>query len=428
MLRELRDALLAGGLVVGDAARLLWRHWPALVTIFLLGLAVRNSAMWAAVLLGRDHPVLASLLVPLAPLAIVIALVLMLRQAARSARWGTLEEGTTGAEKVGVLASALVPFLTVYSLQGDLDEDRHQFINESYADSFSNTDFFAGAPLAARTIATETTWQLWLIGIALVLRVVIAQFRLAERHPAGAVLAALVEVTWLTWLASILTSRWLDLRDWAAGRVVVAETQDAWHQVTATFGPLTDPVRELGALVATIVDDVGALVVVPVAWLAVGSVVLAGGLSESRRARLEQHAVVGGVVTVAVDRTRRHLGERAVDLLGRRFEDLVAGLRTIAHAGLLPVLVFCLVLMLGQAAEWGAAEVLRALLGPRESETMLFFSPYLDLVTRTVYTVVVVALIAAAVDRLLARPLAEEAASAQRAPGYSSSGSTSTST
>ena len=353
----------------------------------------------------------------------------MLRQAARSARWGTLEEGATRGEKVGVLASALVPFLTVYSLQGELDEDRHQFINESFADTIRTTDVFSGAPLADRTIATDTSGQLWLIGIALVLRFVIARFRLAERHPAGAILAALVEVTWLTWLAHLLTRHWLDARDWVAGRVLAAEAAEAWHSVTGALGPLTAPVRELGALVATIVDDVSALVVVPVAWLAVAAVVLAGGLSQSRRARLEEHAVVGGVVTAAVARTRRHLGDRALDLLGRRFEDLVAGLRTIAHAGLLPVLVFCLVLMLAQAAEWGAAEALRLLVGPRETETMLMFSPYLDLVTRTVYTVTVVVLIAAAADRLLARPLLEDGAPSDYPAGSEAAApSTSTST
>ena len=62
-----------------DAGRLLVRHFPALLTVFLLGLACRNGVMWAAVLIGRDHAVVASLLVPLAPLAMVIALVVMLR-------------------------------------------------------------------------------------------------------------------------------------------------------------------------------------------------------------------------------------------------------------------------------------------------------------------------------------------------------------
>jgi hypothetical protein len=48
---------------------------------------------------------------------------------------------------------------------------------------------------------------------------------------------------------------------------------------------------------------------------------------------------------------------------------------------------------------------------------MIAFSTYLDVVTRTVYTVVVVALVAAAVDRLLARRLQDERVAATEEPG-----------
>jgi len=421
VLRELRDALVDGALVVVDALRLVWRHWPALVTIFLLGLAVRNGAMWAAVLIGREHPVLASLLVPLAPLAMVTALVLMLWQAGRSARWGGPTADATPAERLALLASALVPFLTVYALQGHLEDDRNQFINESYADEFQNSDFFGGAGLDDRTLATVTSWQLGLVAVALVVRTVMDRLELAERHIAWGFSAALVEVTWLTWLAAILTSRWRDARDWVDGRVVVSELADAWHRLTGFLGPLTEPVRALGDLLARIVDGIGAIVVTPVAWLTVGAVVLAGGLQDSRRARIEEHRMVVRVrerLGSRAERLRRHLWrpDRVADLLGRRFEDLIAGLRTIAHAGVVPVLTFCLVLGLAQLAEWGSALALRAMIGPRDPETMIAFSPYLDLVTRTVYTVAVVALVAAAVDRLLSRRLQEELSAAAEAP------------
>ena len=421
VLGELRDALVDGALVVADALRLAWRHWPALVTIFLLGLAVRNGAMWAAVVVGRDHPVLASLLVPVAPLAMVTALILMFRQAGRSARWGTVTTGATPAERLALLASALVPFLTVYALQGHLEEDRDQFINESYADEFRLGNIFTSGDLDDRTLVTVTSWQLGLVAVALVVRTVMDRLDLAERHTAWGLLAALVEVTWLTWLAAILTSRWHDAVDWVGGRVVVSELADAWHRLTGFLGPLTEPVRAVGDLLARIVDGIGAIVVTPVAWLTVGAVVLAGGLRDSRRARLEEHDVVVRVrdrLVSRAERLRRHLWrpDRITEMLGRRFEDLIAGLRTIAHAGVLPVLTFCLVLGLAQLAEWGSILALRAVVGPRDPTTMIAFSTYLDVVTRTVYTVVVVALVAAAVDRLLARRLQEERAAAPEEP------------
>ena len=422
VLRDLGETLRASVLVVGDAVRLVWRHWPALVTICLLGLAFRNGAMWAAVVLGREHPVLASLLVPLAPLAMVTALVLMLREAGRSCRWATPTSGRTATERLTLLTAALVPFLTVYALQGHLADDRDQFINESYADEFRLGDIFAGGDLDDRTLVTVTSWQIGLIGVALVVRAVMDRLDLADRHAAWGLLAALVEVTWLTWLASLLTSRWHDAVDWVGDRVVVSELADAWHRLTGFLGPLTDPVRAVGELLARIVDGIGAIVVTPVAWLTVGAVVLAGGLQDSRRARIEEHHVVVRVrerIGSQAERLRRHLWrpDRVTDLIGRRFEDLVAGLRTIAHAGVLPVLSFCLVLGLAQLAEWGATLALRATIGPRDPATMIAFSTYLDVVTRTVYTVVVVALVAAAVDRLLARRLQDERVAATEEPG-----------
>ncbi|WP_193610326.1 hypothetical protein [Nocardioides lijunqiniae] len=429
VLRELRDSVVDAGLVVADALRLLAHHWAALVSIFLLGLAARNAAMWAAVLLGRDHPVLASLLVPLAPLAMVIALVLMLRVAGSSARW-TLQsaspeesEGETRRERLALLASALVPFLTVYALQGHLDADRDQFINESYADEFASGAMFSGAELDDRTLVTVTSWQLGLVVTALTMRSVLDRLDLARRHTGWAFLAALVEVTWLTWLAALLTTRWHDASGWVGDRAVVDEAGEAWRRATAALGPLTDPVRALGEVLAGIVTGISDIVVTPVAWLTVGAVVLAGGLRDSRRARLEQHRlVVRARERVEPRLAARRAGrpdrparrawspDRVGDLLGRRFEELVAGLRTLVHAGLVPVLTFCLVLGLARLAEWGTALLLRALVGPRDPDTMLAFSPYLELATRTVYTVVIVVLVAAAVSRLLTRRLQEDLA------------------
>lgn len=424
VVRELRESVVDAALVVVDALRLLWRHWPALISIFLLGLAARNGAMWAAVILGRDHPVLASLLVPLAPLSMVIALVAMLKVAGSSARWtlGTEELESTGwaarRERLALLASALVPFLTVYALQGHLDADKRQFINESYADEYASGAMFDGGPIDDRTLLTVATWQVGLIVGALLLRGVIDRLDLPRRHAAWGLLAALVEVTWLTWLASLATSRWYDAGDWLADRVVFDKIGDAWHWVTGVLGPLTEPVRWAGDVLVGIVTGISDIVVTPLAWLAVGAVVLAGGLRDSRRARLGEHRVVvrarEGVGTRVRGRIERLEGhrlwrpERIGDLLGRRFEELIAGVRTLVHAGLLPVLTFCLVLGLGQLAEWGAALSVRALLGPGDPDTMLAFSTYSDVVTRTVYTVVIVVLVAAAVSRLLTRRLEEE--------------------
>ena len=406
VLRETRGALTDAVLVVADAARLLVRHLPALLTVFLLGLACRNGVMWAAVLVGRDHPILASLLVPLAPLSMVTALVVMLRIAG-----GALitTPDRSPSRRVAVLTSALVPFLTVYTLSGELETDRQQFINESYADERFNGDFATTLQLADRSLVNVVHWQLIVIGVVLVIRFAIDVLDLEERHTAWGLVQALVEVTWLTWLANLLTGQLRDAMDWVRERELVSWLEDTWATVTAWWGPLTEPLRAVGDLAGDLVDGIGGIVVAPVAWLAVGAVVIAGGLPANRRARLElpdRARQVHDRLAPALSRwraPRSRIGAKALELSARRFGDLMDSLRILTHAGLLPVLAFCLVLPLARFAEWGAAVGLRALLGPRDPDTMIAFSTYLDIVTRAAYTVVVVVIAVAAVDRLLLR-------------------------
>ncbi len=411
VLRETRGALTDAVLVVTDAARLLVRHLPALLTVFLVGLACRNGAMWAAVVLGRDHVVLASLLVPLAPLSMVTALVVMLRIAGGALTADPGGDGST-PRRVAVLTSALIPFLTVYTLTGELETDRHQFINESYADERFNGDFFTTGEIADRSLATVVHWQLILIAVVLVIRFAIDVLDLEERHTAWGLVQALVEVTWLTWLATVLTSQLRDAWTWVGDRVVVDRLQDAWGTATAWFGPLTEPLRGIGDLTVALFEGIGGIVITPVAWLAVGAVVIAGGLPAGRRARLElpeRAQQLHHRVSPALDRwraPRTRATAKVVELAGRRFADLADGLRILAHAGLLPVLAFCLVLPLARLAEWGAALGLRSIIGPRDPDTMIAFSTYLDIATRAAYTIVVVVIVAAAVDRLLLRKAA----------------------
>jgi hypothetical protein len=315
---------------------------------------------------------------------------------------------------VAVLTSTLVPFLAVYTLTGHLTADRDQFINESYADEQYHDDPFAAADVADRTLATVTSWQIILIAVVLVIRLAIDLLDLEERHTAWGLVQVLVEVTWLTWLASLLTSRWRDAREWVGDRVLVAWAEDAWRSVTGWFGPLTEPLRAVGGLVADLFDRLGAIVLTPMAWLAVGAVVIAGGLPASRRAGLDlpsparriHDRVSPGLARWRAPRSRATA--KLVELLGRRFGDLADGLRIMLHAGVLPVLAFCLVLPLARAAEWGAALGLRTILGPRDPNTMIAASPYLDIVTRAAYTLVVVVIVVAAVDRLLLRRAASE--------------------
>ena len=70
--------------VVADAARLLWRHWPVLAVIYLLGAAGHNGFLWLAVAVSEHQPTVAGFLLPLVPISTLVALILMLRALAPS--------------------------------------------------------------------------------------------------------------------------------------------------------------------------------------------------------------------------------------------------------------------------------------------------------------------------------------------------------
>ena len=405
VLGETRDALGAAVMVVADAAKLLVRNLPALLTVFLLGTAAHNGVMWAAVLIGRDHVVVASLIVPLAPLSMAIGIVAMIRIAGGGLL--TPREAGSVGRRITLFTSTLVPFLAVYALSGELTADRDQFINESYADDFYNIGTSLTGAMDDRSLATVDGWMIAIAVIFFGFRMLIDVLDLEEKHAVWALVQVVVEVTWLTWLATYITKRWTAAKDWTGDRVVFHELGDAWASFTRSLGPLTDPLRALGDLVSDAVNGISDIVVTPIAWLVVGAVILAGGLPTSRRAALDLPTPARQVR----DRFSgfRRLGDRrgpakAIELLTRRFGDLVDALRVLRHAGLLPVLAFCLVFPLASLAEWGAVELLRRAIGPQDPFTMVLFSTYPDILTKAVYTLVVVAVVVAALQRLLLRP------------------------
>lgn len=416
VLGETRDALGGGVLVIRDAARLLVRHFPALLTVFLFGLAAHNGVLWAAVLIGRDHVVIASLLVPLAPLSMAIAIVVMIRIAGGDLIT-TPETGSLG-RRITLFTSTLVPFLAVYALSGKLTEDRETFINESYADDFYNigTSFTDGG-LADRSLATVDGWMIGITVVFFAIRLLIDVLDLEEKHPVWALVQVLVEVTWLTWLTIYISNRWVDAKDWLKNREVFDELGEGWTSATSTLGPLAEPLRGVGRFVSEAFTEINGIVVTPIAWLVVGAVILVGGLPASRRAELQLPRSARGMddrISGLRRLSTRRGPAKALELATRRFDDLVTAFRVLRQAGVLPVLAFCLVFPLARLAEWGTAEVLRLAIGPQEPLTMTFFSTYPSIVTTAAFSLVVVVIVVAALERLLLRPDTATAAADQR--------------
>lgn len=405
VVRTVRDALVDALSVVVVGLRLALGHLPTLLAIVLTGAAVRNGVLWASVELSADHKTLAGFLLPLAPMATLTAIILMLRQVSSGLTWasfGGVEQTRQAGPYLGLLTSALIPFLTVYAAQGYLREDLREFVNEAaYDELFGNANAFYGVEGdTGRAIFAEGTLLISIIAVALLLRFLIGRFGLPARHVSWGVLAAYVEVIWLFLLASQFTRYQAQVWDWVMERRFVDWCVDRWEQLISIIGPLGRPVQAVADGVGTLLTDANAVLLIPIAWLTVGAVALGQKIetpTERRRRFIAEERLKR--VPSAV---RRVSHEATADLRGR-FSGLGNGIRLLAVGGLVPMLLFCVVFIVARQAGTLVVELWRAVVGPTSRDTALAFYPYLDVLSDAVYTVMLVGLLAAAIDRIIRR-------------------------
>lgn len=416
--------------VLRDAARLFAGQWPTLAVISLLGIIGHNGFLWFSVWLsGNPGMGLATaILLPLVPISSLVALILMLRHAGRhEPTLAPLVTDTAGPRlraRLALLASTLIPFLTLYVAQDRLEQDRRVFVNTAVATEFITSGFWnpdrdtgRGALLAGGTL-------FGLVAVAFVLRTALDRFSLPARHLTWGALAAYVEVLWLFLLANQVSGYKSEIRGWVEDRRLSAWALDRWQAFTEQLGPLTAPVRDLGGQVLEVVANADQTVVLPIAWLTVGAVVFGRELAPPPRP--ERTRRWREKVPPWVD---RGVGE-ATSSVAERFGALARGVRLLAVAGLLPMLLFCVAFLLAGQAGTLVDEAVRAVLGPHDGNAVIAWSPILAILGQVTRDVVVVCLLAAALGRVVAGlrstddlvPPARAEAEAG-APGQSSVGS-----
>ncbi len=404
--------------VVADGGRLWLRHWPVLLTIALLGGAVRMGAIWAATAVSDTNSTLGFAVLVLGPLGSVAAIVLMLLAmrrslpalAAASAAHAPVDP-TTGRERriVDMLASVLVPFLAVYASYGYLAEDRDRYENATVLAERSR-DIWSGTVRNNfdRALVASGWVLVAIIVIAVVLRWGLARLEgRVHATPLGFV-GAYVEAFWLIVLAAAFASYREEIWAWVEGRRAIDIVIGWWESFLDLLGPVAGPVDAVADQVLQILTNLDDLVVVPLAWLAVGAVVF-GRKLQARPLRIKPPKAVErvpGPVRLWVGKALKPVGGD----LRARFSGLVNGTRQLAVAGLGPMLVFGLAFLVALRLEDLLVLGVRALTGPQPVRTWTAFSPHVETVTRAVGLTVTAALLAAAVDRVLAATPVEESA------------------
>lgn len=386
--------------VLRDAVRLLLGQWPTLAAIALLGLIGHNGFLWFCVWLSERNGLATAILLPLVPISSLVALVLMLRHAGRHEPTlaGLVHDvpGSRLQARLTLLASTLIPFLTLYVAQDRLEEDLKAFVNAAVATEFLTADFWNPDIDTDRGLLVTGGYLFGLIAVAFVLRTALDRFGLPSRHLSWGMLAAYVEVLWLFLLANQVANYEGQVRDWVLDRRLSTWVLERWQALTELLGPLTGPVRSLGRQAAELVANADQTIVLPIAWLTVGAVVFGRELvppSGTDRHRQWRERIPRWADRGIVEATRS---------VAERFGALARGVRLLAVAGLLPMLLFCVAFLLADQAGTLVDEAVRALVGPHEGTTVIYLSPILAILGEVTRNVVVVCLLAAALGRVVA--------------------------
>jgi len=408
---DVREAVSDTAEVVWWGLRIIGAHWPVLLTIFLLGQAVRNAALWAAVIVSDSNHLLGALLVPLAPLASLSALVLMLRTVSPSLRNTHFEaEGSKAhamRDRLALLASTLVPFLAVYSAQGYLADDRQKWVNEANVDELQDgaSYWIEGSGDTGRTLIATGSSLLVLIALAFLFRWLIQRFDLPDKHVGWGLVAAWLEVTWLSLLVHRLGPVFGVVGDWVTSRQLWVWGTQAWEKLVELVGPLGPSLDWVKDWAWSVAGDSQALVILPLAWLTVGAIVFrrdADGVELATSYAAKANARVQGWLRLAPTLIRTWVGRVIGDLAGR-FAGIAQGFKVLVVAGLLQLVLFGLVFVLARQAEFGTFELIRWVTGPMDQLDRQVLWPHFEVIAQAVYTLLIVGLLAAAIDRVLGR-------------------------
>ena len=395
-LRDIFDVLI-------DAGRLFVRHWPVLFALAFAGVAVRGAAHWGAVEASDHVGWMGLLLLTIVPLGYLIPMIWMLHwcgrdlPAVQELASREPEDATSGQKRTlwHVMVSVLVPFLTVYVANNLLRADIKAFQNAAVADE-ANKGFEVTRDFGNRVGVYPLQVVVMIVAIALVVRFALGK---AEKRWPWLVLAAIgafVEIYYTNVVAKLMASTKAEATAWIEDRQAVATVQTTYNEAMDRLGWLAHPIDTVTNWVFGVLGSFDALVIVPLAWLTVAAVVLGHKLAPepTKESRWAKHfARVPGPV-------RRGVGSFTEDIQSR-FTALWNGLRMLARAGLVPMLLFCLAYLVALRIPYFFALLVRRVAGPTDTDTWLAFAPIESAFGLAVSMVVLSVLLAAAIDRML---------------------------
>lgn len=414
--RSLRDLIRESAIIPLRAASLLFQHLPQLVTLVCLGLAGRQAVIWLAVWVSDFSSFAANLIMPLAPLAVMLSLIscLWLLRPSLPFLSATFPDRSEVSTRTRVMSAGgmLVSFLTVYATHGMLKEDLEAFRRAATFDEYQNQHFEADF---SRAFVHSTAALIGLIVGTVVLRKIIGSFALAEKGLSFTYLAAYLEVLWMTLVSVFLTNQLSAVQNWALTRQSIAPAYRQYEAFKTDFEQFFGPLADAWTWLADKLPAFNQLITIPIAWLTLGAVVFGTSLVAKQKeapAEVEISAPEEGGSTRVDMRTRvretaqreaQHVVDEALKPVLGPLKTTWNSLKTLAKAGLLPMTIFCLVFMLAAGVEIGVVGLGRAILGPQDTQLGYSLASYVLIIARATYLLVVVCLIASGLDHFLRR-------------------------
>jgi hypothetical protein len=358
--------------------RVLWRHWPVLLSLavgamlirgWLTELVVVPASRWREGLGGQ-------LTFALLPLVMLVAMILMFRVVRPSLPFVGPREPTEPVLRH--LASVVIPFIGFYLTAGYLDRDSDHYTDRSVLAAWDDVLSGSTPPRFLHPSQAPLVF-LGIVAAALLLRWVFSLLGSARRTVPG-LLAIYPEILWVAVIA-FATNEYLTLaRYWF-------ERTRIYHWFTSRAGGWDLP--WLTTLFPN-VETTLAVIVVPVTSAVIGTTVLV----TATRPRPDEPTGLRRLFP-----TRRGGGRLAVlrDALGQ-----------VVRGGVGASMLFCLAFAVVGAVPGYLFELERLLIGPRDYGTVWFglVAP-LELFNEAIALVLMVSLVAAFVDRTARRQAAQ---------------------
>lgn len=399
--------------VLRTAGRLLWRHWPVLLALYLGAILVRYGVIEFAGWVGSYNAVAGSLLLPVAILVRLIALVamfLVLRDGMRQLRALAplpVDGPARRREFFDALMVGILPFFAFYAAWGYLRQDAVSYSSRvlELATGRRIAEAFGGPEAGGDGLMgdiTVTPLTIAIVIVAFALRWVLKRHR--ERLPRWfGIFAAYLEAVWVYFAAVVISDIVGAVSAWVAkrqGMVWLGDLRSAVEGVFAPLGWLWDATEWL-------LGEAGGIILLPVAWLTIAGVLYGQAIAPA--APSTEH--LGGDVARRIRRRYRSLPARLRARLGDLWSDLVGRFTPIGNALVLmwragPVLIggFVLLytLLLGLQGVLGMA-IPRAF-GPQDLDDFWFINDELIfLIAPVLIEPVRIALVAGGYDGVIGR-------------------------